>query len=274
MGVYYHFSANFVLPSAEVIHDGNEGNDSYFKPWTRMAPYFIGVTLMFVMIAINEWYAEQHKNGKFVLYKSVYFGLLAMSLGIMCSCVMWPYGDVKHAPEKRWNLSSNIAYYVLCRPAWGVGLSLFTFCLRYLDGTSVIKSFLSFDGYQSVGKLTYTMYLIHLLILGWWSADTVMPAYYTKWYTLLLFLGIWLLTAMIALVLYVLVESPMNNMVTLYLKAVNGGRCCPCFGGRKGDHDFNHDEDDAKENGQYNQYESEQEMSQFNIVKVAATTVQ
>eukprot|EP01084_Bolivina_argentea_P262731 444424_1 len=274
-GFYYHFGANYLLPGVQPIHDGNEGNQSYFKAWPRMAPYFIGVTLMFIMITINEWYAK-HKNGVFILYKYAYWAVLLLSLFIMGCLVIWPYDDVKNAPERRWGLTANEIYYALCRPAWGVALSLLAFALRYIDEIerkekSIIKQFLSFNIYQPIGKLTYTMYLIHMIVLSWWSMDTVIPPYYNGWFIAFLFLGVWFLTAMFAFILHMVMESPINSIVTLYLKVINTKGCCACFGRKR--NGFNNGnvsvqlEHNINKPVEYNQYESEHEMGNFSIVK-------
>merc|ERR1719334_2204282 len=55
-GFYYHFVANTIVAPFQPIHDGNQSNQAYFKPWTRMAVYFIGVSSMFLLIAIEEKY--------------------------------------------------------------------------------------------------------------------------------------------------------------------------------------------------------------------------
>ena len=56
---------------------------------------------------------------------------MALAGFILCSLEMWPYADVKNAPEERWGLAAHELYFAFSRPAWGVGLSLLTFSLVY-----------------------------------------------------------------------------------------------------------------------------------------------
>ena len=71
-----------------------------------MSVYFIGVTLMLIIIIIDE--QMKRKKTKFVLPKLVYFGLVLLSGFILCSLVIWPYQDVENAPEgERWTLLQN-----------------------------------------------------------------------------------------------------------------------------------------------------------------------
>ena len=81
----------------------------------------------------------------------------------------------------------------------GVGLGLMTFAFKYMDEDtentgngqkSMVKSFLSLEIWQPLGKLTYVMYLIHLIVYLWWAGDLETPTYYTEWNELLLVLGI------------------------------------------------------------------------------------
>merc|ERR1719361_1569831 len=60
-GFHYEFVANSNAPPYPAVHDGNQGSDSYFKPWTRMGTYFVAVMLAFTMIMIDG------RKEKFVL---------------------------------------------------------------------------------------------------------------------------------------------------------------------------------------------------------------
>merc|ERR1712190_65690 len=90
---------------------------------------------------------------------------------------------------------SNQMYYAFGRPAWGVALAF----------------------------LTFSMYLLHLLVLAWWAQDLDFPAYYSVWNEFLLVIGIWFIVATISTVLWFVMEKPTSNLVTLFLKALMGG---------------------------------------------------
>merc|ERR1719251_696090 len=142
---------------------------------------------MMLMICIQEKYKS------FVLDKLQYYALLFASCFIMLSLVVWPYQDVEDQPDDRWSLLSNQFFYALCRPSWGISCALLTFALKYMNDKqeSMIKAFLSLEIYQGLGKITYLMYLLHLLVFSWWASDLELPSYYTEWNELLLIIGIW-----------------------------------------------------------------------------------
>ena len=104
-----------------------------------------------------------------------------------------------------------------------------TFAFKYMDEDtentgngqkSMVKSFLSLEIWQPLGKLTYVMYLIHLMVMEWYDADLETATYYAIWDELLLVIGFWFITALIGLVLWFVVEKPVNNMVSQCMEKV------------------------------------------------------
>merc|ERR1719334_2630922 len=161
---------------------------------------------------------------------------MVMAAFIMLSLVVWPYQDVENAPEDRWGHTANRMYYALAGqggPAWGVALSLMTFAFKYMnedtDGNgdgqkSMVKAFLSLEIWQPLGKLTYVMYLIHYtLIFPWCIGDGDLPTYYSEWNELFLVIGVWTIVASIGFILWIVMERPLSNLVTLFLKCIVGG---------------------------------------------------
>eukprot|EP00484_Ammonia_sp_Unknown_P015285 CAMPEP_0197056430 /NCGR_PEP_ID=MMETSP1384-20130603/84570_1 /TAXON_ID=29189 /ORGANISM="Ammonia sp." /LENGTH=789 /DNA_ID=CAMNT_0042490423 /DNA_START=233 /DNA_END=2602 /DNA_ORIENTATION=- len=207
--VNYHFLANIIANDKKVA----EQNVQYYKPWNRMTPYVVGVLTMFITITFQDKKFEIQR-------RSVYFCMMTLSLFTLCCLVMWPYDDVKEAPEHRWSSTANQAYYVLSQPAWGAALGLLSFAIVFKGKhiQSLTNTLLSADIYQPVGKLTYTMYLMHWLMLQWFFADLNMSTYYQYWWLLSVFAVISMLTMLVAFLLWFLIEQPTANMITLMMK--------------------------------------------------------
>jgi peptidoglycan/LPS O-acetylase OafA/YrhL len=240
-GFYYDFSANQLYPAHPAINDGSQNDDSYMQPWTRMSVYFIGVSTMFLILMIQKKEKECGGDWKFTLAGWQYFLCMFVGGFTLASLVFWPFGDVEHAPNDRWSIDANAVYYALSRPAWGAGLALLTIGMRFKEATpqlSMIKRYLSLEIYQPIGKLTYTMYLIHMIIFSWWARDLDIPAYYTEWQEILLFIGIWTMVAVFTLILWMFMEKPLGNLATFITKSV--ALCCKQIG-------------DKRENGNHNQ---------------------
>jgi len=174
---------------------------------------------------------ETKSRKKFVLNKCQYWICMIMAAFILLSLVVWPYQDVEDLPDDRWNDLSNQFYYALGRPAWGVGLALLTFGWKYMDEDtenngdgqkSMVKAFLSLEVWQPLGKLTYVMYLVHLIVFAWWIGDAETVTYYSEWNELLLIIGIWIIVMTIGVVLWFVIEKPLNNMVTIFMELITG----------------------------------------------------
>jgi len=219
---HYDFVANQLYPGYPPKNGGVQDQDSYFKPWTRMSVYFIGVAAMLIFIMIDEAY----KNSRFVLSKVQYFVCIMFSCFIFAALVFWPYSDVKNAPEERWSLLSNQMYYALSKLAWGFAMALLCFALKYKsdEQRSIIKAILSLEVYQPLGKLTYLMYLLHLIIFAWWALDLEQPPYYTEWSEVLLVIGVWAITAFLSVILWLFMEKPITNLVNAFLKCLTTGK--------------------------------------------------
>merc|ERR1719510_2638996 len=184
------------------------------------------MALAMLMITIDEM-----KNKKFVLKAWQYWVCMLTASFILLSLVVWPYQDVQNLPNDRWGYTANSFYYALGRTAWGFALSLMTFAWKYMNEDtenngkgqkSMVKAFLSLEIWQPLGKLTYVMYLIHIIVYLWWVGDIEMPTYYTEWNELLLVIGMCFIVASWALVLWFVVETPLNNMVTMFMALITG----------------------------------------------------
>merc|ERR1712013_891441 len=133
-----------------------------------MSPYYIGVFAMLLIITLKDFKFE-------IRGRRAFLGLMTFSCFVLAALVFWPYEDVKDAPEERWSLASNQVYYALSRPAWGAGLAIMSFALVFKSNLlrSLIGTLLSCEIWQPLGKLTYTMYLIHWMVLTIYYADLV-----------------------------------------------------------------------------------------------------
>ena len=87
---------------------------------------------------------------------------------------------------------------------------------------SMVKTFLSLEIWQPLGKLTFVMYLIHYIVYLWWQSELETPIYYSDWNEWLLAMGIWATVALWGLLLWFVVEKPLGNMVTMLLALMMG----------------------------------------------------
>eukprot|EP01084_Bolivina_argentea_P180797 312345_1 len=212
---YYDFGANMLAPAYETRNGGDQ-QQQYFKPWGRMGPYFFGTFTMLIILTV--------KNHKYeIRSRLIYFSVMILSCFIMACLVFWPWEDVKHAPKQRWSVLNNQIYYALSRPVWGIALGLLSFVLvfKYNHFKSIIGVILSLKIYQPLGKLTYTMYLIHMMIIQWFFNSINISFYYELWFVICIFMAILTITMALTIVLWFVIEQPVANIIGLCMKQLS-----------------------------------------------------
>ena len=145
--IYYNLGYSLFAIEYPTKNGGDLFSDSYIQPWTRMAPYFIGVSTMLTILYIND----THKGYK--LSKHVYLALMLLSGFMLLMLVFLPYDDIKNAPAERWSSFMDSFTYVVNRPLWGIALSLLCIALYYKPESlfSIVNHLLSFEFYQPLG---------------------------------------------------------------------------------------------------------------------------
>ena len=217
-GLYYNLGYSVWLPEHPIKHDANPATYTYNKPWTRMAPYFTGVTTMFVIKYINDKYPELKISSKIL-----YWTLLILSGSMLLLLVFLPSDDTKNEPLHHWSSFWDSFMYVINRPLWGIAITLLFIALYYKPNNiySITNKLLSFEMYQPIGKLTFTMYLLHMPMYDWWLESKSVPIYYNCWNVILLFCGIAVLTFIFSLILYFIMEKPIANIVTHIINIIS-----------------------------------------------------
>merc|ERR1711902_194736 len=198
---------------------GSQGK-SIFRMSGYVVTYFCGVILALLMVII-----ESRTNVKdFVLPRWQYFVLMLIAGFLMLSVVCWPFDDVKNAPDERWNIGSNEWYSAFAQPAWGLGLSMLVFSMRYLDEgngqRSVIKAFLSVEIWQPLQKLTFLIYMLHPIVMLWYLRDFDTPFYYSIWNAVTYLCGAVVVTTLCAWCLYIFMEQPIALFISGALRKI------------------------------------------------------
>uniref|UniRef100_A0A1I8A2W5 Acyl_transf_3 domain-containing protein n=1 Tax=Steinernema glaseri TaxID=37863 RepID=A0A1I8A2W5_9BILA len=78
-----------------------------------------------------------------------------------------------------WNLTARAAYSALSKPAWGAALSWIIYACFYGHG-GPINSFMSWEIWVPLGRLSYCAYLIHMCIAIFLPGMKQGDIYYTS----------------------------------------------------------------------------------------------
>lgn len=199
------FSANVLLEANQ-----DESNDIYIKPYSRAAPYIVGLILGFLLfkkIRINfHWFLD------FVIH--IWMWIVAAGC-----CFSVVYGLYDSFNGHHLSMAENVSYYMFSRLAWGVGLALIVFVCHNGYGW-VINDFLSMKIWIPLSRLTYTAYLIHPIVLTIIFGTLREPFTYSNYIMAVYAVAMVVLSFGAAGVVAVFVEFPLSNLEMAVFKAI------------------------------------------------------
>lgn len=177
----------------------------YIRPWTRIAPYLVGMATAVYLIK---------RNCKLHLSKKVL--LAGWMLAILCNCSVL-FGLV----ERDISLFLSVLYTSLTRAAWSIGIAwLVIVCCTNHGG--IVNKFLSLALWVPLGRLTYAAYLINPFII----ISIYRSSNYT-WYIDILsigsmFLGVLVATYCSAIVISTASEVPFIRILRVITRQNRG----------------------------------------------------
>lgn len=174
----------------------------YAKPYTRIAPYFLGMALAFMV--------ADHKGLTHSIYKKVYtrWFLYALSFTMTFLATYSTY------EQNQWGKWKYVWYQAFSHYVFTFGLAIWVLsCFAGYGG--IINWFLTASFWNPFAKLTYCAYLIHPLIMQTLYASQTRPMHY-DWFELgYSFIGNLGYAYSLALVLYLVLEKPCANLERL-----------------------------------------------------------
>ena len=185
-------------------------SEIYIKPYTRAAPYIVGLVLGYVFFKkfkINiHWFVD------WLIYQAIF-------LTAACCLFACVYGLYNSWGGGGLSLEENISYIMFSRFTWGVGLALLVFTCH--NGyVSAINAFLSMSFWVPLARLTYATYLVHPIILSLLFGNLREPLTYTNITLAVHYTAIVVLSYGAAGVIALFVEFPLHNLQMAIFKAV------------------------------------------------------
>eukprot|EP00013_Stygamoeba_regulata_P020285 CAMPEP_0177652660 /NCGR_PEP_ID=MMETSP0447-20121125/13259_1 /TAXON_ID=0 /ORGANISM="Stygamoeba regulata, Strain BSH-02190019" /LENGTH=682 /DNA_ID=CAMNT_0019155941 /DNA_START=129 /DNA_END=2177 /DNA_ORIENTATION=- len=181
-------------------------NQLYQKPWSRIAPYLLGVATAFLYLRITR-----SETRKVKLHPLVVLAGFAVSIGILGAMLFITYKQ-----QEYWNRAAVVAFYTLERFVWSLGLSGFCLLL-FLGYGGALHHFLSVAIWDPLARLTYGAYLVHLIFITVVAYSDRVLYYYRDWSIVMNYVTNAIFAYVIAFGVWMFVEKPIMNLEGILL---------------------------------------------------------
>ncbi|XP_041368252.1 nose resistant to fluoxetine protein 6-like [Gigantopelta aegis] len=197
--------AGFVYQTKGVVFDPLKFNDYYYTPYCRMGPYLVGMAAGYIL-AKSSCRVKMNK---------------VVSLGGWCVAAVAAlavlYGPYESANGTPMTPDVNAFYNAVHRTVWGAAVSWVIFACATGHGGFVNK-FLSWKGFVPLSRLTYSAYLVHMLLLVTFALSQRTPVYISNFNIAYQFFGHLIASYSAAFLVSLTFESPMMGLERVLFK--------------------------------------------------------
>ncbi|XP_044763430.1 nose resistant to fluoxetine protein 6-like [Coccinella septempunctata] len=170
----------------------------YYKTHARFGPYVIG------MLA-GYFIHKMKRNGKQIKLNIIVSIILwAIAIGALIACIFDGYKLLKDDE----NAVLDGLYVGLNRSIWSCAISL-VIILCVSGNGGLINTFLSLPTMQFLSKLSYSMYLVHYLVITAVNLAARDTTHFTNFEAIFQIFSFFILTLLVSVVYTLLFESPM-----------------------------------------------------------------
>ncbi|XP_050354123.1 nose resistant to fluoxetine protein 6-like [Nymphalis io] len=183
---------------------------TYIKSHTRYAAYLIGFFsgYLYIYCAASENFNKISKK----------WSILGACLSIFTMGVVMFTGPM--FLWRSYDVLESAIYAALNRPVWASSVALLVMCLS-LGRVPLIKAFLSWYPWVPLSRLSYGLYLIHTVFIARNVYVTRNPQHHDYINIMTYCLGIICEGCLAALLIWLIVEAPINNLLNIIFKFSN-----------------------------------------------------
>ena len=185
---------------------GDQNYDLYISPYCRMGPYLAGMMCGYALYRLNGRRVRIHR----ALVTLGWLTAAAIAITTL-------YGLKDYFNGAKINLHVSAVYNALSRTAWGMSVAwvIFSCCTGH---GGFVNTLLSWRGWVPLSRLTYVVYLLHIIVLGAWGTTARTPFYINDMTIVLLYLATLVATYALALLFSLLFESPVMALEKIIFK--------------------------------------------------------
>ncbi|CAG0892217.1 unnamed protein product [Darwinula stevensoni] len=131
----------------------------YVKPWTRFGPYLIGLVLGYILHRIKGKIIKLSK----VVVLTGWCAAIVTNMAVIYGLEYYMKPLSPAMPR-----AAQVIYVAVHRVAWSVGLAWVVFAC-HIGAGGPVNTLLSWKAFVPLGRLTYSAYLVHVLVAAWYQ---------------------------------------------------------------------------------------------------------
>ncbi|XP_069125479.1 nose resistant to fluoxetine protein 6-like [Argopecten irradians] len=203
---FYVVSPLLLVPLFLATYD-NYFNDYYIVPWCRMGSYIVGIVTGYIIYRTKGKEARAFLKGENAQLKAKGINILIWISVAVTACVE-VYSINGPANGHAWSNGVNALYNAVHRSVWGMCVCWVIFACVTGNG-GIVNDFLSWKLFVPLGRLSYCIYLTHILVLQYYILSVRQPIYATTLVMIFIFLGTLMLSILVSIVASLAFEAPM-----------------------------------------------------------------
>eukprot|EP00158_Paraphelidium_tribonemae_P009910 Partr_v1_DN28997_c0_g1_i2_m25564 putative nose resistant to fluoxetine protein 6-like len=186
----------------------------YQKPYNHLTVYVIGIVAAYLTV---NWKNDRAANKVRALTQPQILAMQLIGAALLLVTLYLPFTFLHNLSQ--WSKVSNAMYNYFSRIGWALGLALFLFpSIVQPADTHLLTKIWSWDGWAIMARLTYGVYLIHLIIIQIILGQRMREAPMTTIDLASLYGSILWWSYIASGLLFVTVEQPMASLVKLFFR--------------------------------------------------------
>lgn len=198
--VYY----NHFTPYIPLMADGRYNSLVYEKPYARIHAYLVGMLGGFLLNHL-ETKDRRRLRMSWITWILTYI----VSGVLMFTAVFGTYGLYQSGGG--WNDAQKLLYLTFSRFGWSVGVAMMMHTF-YVKHGWILRTFLEWRVWSVLARLSFSSYLYHPVIMTVVYYSSRQMFYYSPWSITMNFFSFTILSFLIGMVSFLLVERPLMNL--------------------------------------------------------------
>lgn len=175
----------------------------YNKPYTRMAPYLVGIAAAFLL---QEEHIDLAAN-KYVRWVGWLTAFTISTTATYMTVGFWRHG---------WNLLQDVMYMTFARTGFSIAVAWLMYTFHKNHG-GIVREVASLYIWVPLARLTYNVYLVHPIVIFVINFSTTTTFHYSAIYTAVRYSSNIIIAYVFGLIFHLLVEKPTANIERVLL---------------------------------------------------------